>query len=390
MKKLLLLAIVLRLLVAGFYFHPDIKTYNFQSSFLRKGVGNIYSYLVENKKELPLKEEFVYFPLTYFVLGGYQAVAAPILGTGFDHWLSDANSNTMVRDPGIFRYLTILKLPYLVVDIAIAFILMKFFEEKENKKKAFTLWLFNPFTIILIYVFSNVDIFSVALTLTAFLLVKRQKLLGGAVILGIASGFKLYPILFAPFLFLAGRNVKEKLLLGFTPLAIFVVISLPFFSPAFVQSALVSGLSTGIFKSDFTSLAVSLLFFYAALVDKKVNLFNYWVALFVLIFSFPPFHIQWLLWLAPFVVILVIRNPKLSWTMLLLAFIVFLISVLYEDRFMTIGLLRVYSTLYDLLPTPFIVLQKFYDPYNLQSVLHSVFGAGGLVLIYKMFKKEAT
>ena len=69
---LLTLAIVLRLLVAGFIFHPDIKTYNFQASFLKNGVTNIYTYLIENKKTLPLKDDFVYFPLTYFTLGGYQ------------------------------------------------------------------------------------------------------------------------------------------------------------------------------------------------------------------------------------------------------------------------------------------------------------------------------
>ena len=63
MKKLLVLAIVLRVLVAAFLFHPDIKTFNFQASFLKKGVTDIYSYLIENRKTLPLKEEFVYFLL---------------------------------------------------------------------------------------------------------------------------------------------------------------------------------------------------------------------------------------------------------------------------------------------------------------------------------------
>jgi len=65
MRKLLVLAIFLRVLVAAFLFHPDIKTYNYQASFLKKGVFNIYTYLVENKKSLPLKDDFVYFPLTF-------------------------------------------------------------------------------------------------------------------------------------------------------------------------------------------------------------------------------------------------------------------------------------------------------------------------------------
>src|SRR3990172_1880264 len=119
MKKLIVLAIALRLLVAMFYFHPDIKTFNYQASFLKQGVFNIYTYLVEHKATLPLKEEFVYFPLTYFTLGAYQAIASPILGSGFDSWLADAGINSFVKNPQIFKYLAVLKLPYLIVDVLI-------------------------------------------------------------------------------------------------------------------------------------------------------------------------------------------------------------------------------------------------------------------------------
>jgi len=409
-KKLLVLAIILRLFLAAFYFHPDIKTYNFQASFLKKGVFNIYSYLIDNKKTLPLKEEFVYSPLTYFVLGGYQAVVSPILGNGFDTWLANAESNFMVRDPNIFKYLLILKLPYLVLDIVIALLLMQFFDDEKNKKKVFILWLFNPFTPILLYVFANVDIFPVVLTLAAFLFVKksreagsrfaRQKLFTAALLFGFASGFKLYPLLFVPFLFIHGRNLKEKLLLALTPPAIFGLISLPFASGAFVQSALVSGLSTRVFNPGVniglnetiivSLLAISVLFFYGAFIDKAQNLFNFWVGVYLLIFSFAHFHIAWLLWLAPFFVVLIVRRPSLKWLFLILAFLAFAIPVLYEDRFMTVGLLRVFSTLYDLLPTPFAVLENFYDPYNLQGILHSILAGGSLVLVYKLFKKEET
>lgn len=400
MKKLLILAIILRLLLAVFYFHPDIKTYNFQASFLKKGVFNIYSYLIDNKKTLTLKEEFVYSPLTYFVLGGYQAIVSPILGNRFDTWLANAESNSVVRDQNVFKYLLILKFPYLILDVAIAFLVMQFFDDKKNKEKAFTLWLFNPFTPILIYVFSNVDIFAVALTLAAFLFVKKQKLFVASLLIGLASGFKLYPLLFVPFLFTAGRTLKEKIFLGLTPIAVFGLITLPFFSPAFVQSALVSGLSTRVFNPSFniglngtiivSLLAISVLFFYGAFINKGQSLLNLWVGVFLLIFSFAYFHVAWLLWLAPFVVILIVKRPALSWLFLILTILAFAIPVLYEDRFMTVGLLRVYSTLYDQLPTPFSLLENFYDPYNLQGILHSILAGGSIVLLYKLLNKENT
>lgn len=397
-KRLLVLAIILRLLVAGFLFHPDIKTYNFQTSFLKKGVFDIYTYLVENKKSLTLKDDFVYFPLTYFTLGGYQWLASPILGSGFDSWLAEAGSNSLVRNPNIFKYLVVLKLPYLVLDILIAFLLKKFFEDTEKGKKAFTLWLFNPFTIFLIYAFSNIDIYAVLLTVIAFLLLKRNKLLQASAVLGIAAGFKLYPILFIPFLILKAKDIKEKILAVVIPMLIMGAIVLPFWSTAFVQSAFLSGLTTRIFSPGFSIgfnesviiglLLISALFFYGWVIDKKLNLFNYWIILLLSIFSFSHFHIAWLVWIAPFVVILAVRKPALSLSLFLLATLALMIPMLYEDRSMTISLFRVYSTWYDLIPTPFTIIQKFYDPYSLQSIFHSILAGGSLIIGYKLLSKE--
>jgi Gpi18-like mannosyltransferase len=331
-------------------------------------------------------------------LGGYQAALSPILGSGFDSWLANASSNSVVGNPNIFKYLLILKFPYLVLDIAIAFLLKRFFDDQEKAKKAFTLWLFNPFTIFLIYAFSNVDIFAVLLTVVAFLLLKKEKLILASIILGIAAGFKLYPLLFIPFLFINGKDLREKIFIVLIPAIILGIVTIPFWSQDFVQSALISGLTTRIFNPGFSIgfgesmivglFSISILFFYALLVDKKLKLFNYWVVLLIFIFAFSHFHIAWLLWIAPFIVILAIKKPALSLSLFFLAVLSFAIPMLYDDRSMTISLFRIYSTWYDLISTPFAIVQKFYDPYNLQSVLHSVLAGGSLVIGYKLLNKE--
>ncbi|MBL7036470.1 hypothetical protein ISR94_01290 [Candidatus Microgenomates bacterium] len=396
--KILFLAIVLRLLVSGFLYHPDIKTFNFQSSFLKKGVVNIYPYLIENRMSLPLKEEFVYFPLSYFVVGGYQAIVSPLLGQGLDNWLANADSVTSVTDPNIFWYLIFLKFPLLVVDIAIAFLLLKFFKDEKDKEKAFTFWLFNPFTIILIYAFSNIDIYSVFLTLVAFLFLKRKKLLSALVFLGLAACFKAYPLIFLPFIFLKAKNTKQKILSVLIPLFILFLTIVPFWSTAFVQSALVSGLTTRIFNPGILVgfgesimmglLILSALFFSVWLHKKDINLFNYWVVFLLIIFSFSHFHISWLLWIAPFLLILIVKNSKLTWPVVLLCMLALAIPLLYEDRNMTISLFRIYTTWYDLLPTPFAVMEKFYDPYNFQSILHTLFAGGAGVISYKLLSEK--
>lgn len=400
--NLLITAIVIRLLVSALLFHPDIKTIAFQTSFLKSGVSDIYNYLIDNKATLPLKEEFVYFPFAYFTIGGYQAIISPFLGDNFNNWLIDAGANSVVNNPNIFKYLVALKLPLLILDISIAYLLLKFFNlpaqagNRKNGEKAFELWLFNPFTIILIYAFSNIDLYAVLLTVIAFLLFKQQKLIKASVILGIAVAFKLYPLLFIPFIFVKAKSIKEKILTVLIPISIFVVSIIPFWSQNFVQSALVSGLSTRIFSPGITigfgeSMIVglfllSIMFCYAWINAKQINLFNYFVVLLLILFSFSHFHISWLLWIAPFLVILVIERPKLALIVLLWSTFAVSIPFLYNDRSMTISLFRIYTNWFDLLPIPFTVVQKFYDPLGAQSMIHSLLAGISVVLSYNIFK----
>ena len=399
MRKLLLIAVALRLLVSGLLFHPDIKTIAFQTSFLKKGIVNIYPYLINNKVSLPLKEEFVYFPLSYLTLGSYQTVISSFLGNDFSNWLSDAGANSVVNNPNIIKYLIFLKFPLLVCDISIAFLLLNFFKNRKKGEQAFTLWLFNPFTIILIYAFSNIDIYVVLLTVIAFLYIKREKLITASVFLGLAISFKLYPLLFVPFLFLKTKNIKDKILTVLIPISIFVISIIPFWSEAFVKSALVSGLSVRIFSPNFEIgfgesmiigiFLLSILFCFAWMYEKNIKLLNYFIVLLLVLFSFSHFHISWLLWIAPFLVIVVIKKPITLWPVLLWSMLAISIPLFYTDRSMTISLFRIYTTWFDLLPTPFIVIQKLYDPYNFQSVLHSALAGVSVVLSYTIFKKEA-
>lgn len=396
--SLLITAIALRFLVAGLLFHPDIKTIAFQTSFLRQGVINIYPYLINNKAVLPLKEEFVYFPLTYFTIGSYQATISPLLGSEFNSWLNDGGANSVVNNTNIIKYLVLLKLPLLFIDIGIAFLLLQFYKDKEKGEKAFELWLFNPFTIILIYAFSNIDIYAVLLTIIAFLLIKRDKLLLASACIGLAISFKLYPLLFVPFLFINAKDIKEKILVVMIPMGIFLATIIPFWSQAFVNSALLSGLSTRIFTPNFMIgfgestilglLLMSVLFFSGWLNNKKINLFNYFTILLFIIFSFSHYHVSWLLWISPFLVLLAIKRPLLKWPIFIWAMCAISIPLFYFDRSMTISLFRIYTTWYDLLPTPFTIVQKFYDPFNLQSMLHSLLAGLSTVISFKLLKND--
>lgn len=401
-QKILILAVFLRLLIMPFYFHSDIKTYHFQVSFLREGVTNIYSYLDSHKTSLPIKEGFAYYPLAYFFLGGYQVMASPLLGDNFNHWLSDASSSANEQNE-VFRYLFILKLPYLILDILIAFVLTTFFIEEKQKKRVLTLWLLNPFSIVLIYAYAGFDIIPVFLVLLSLMLAAKEKLFWAALLLGLGAAFKAYPLLFVPLLFLIGKDKGQKIQVLLASLVPFLLIIGPFLNTAnFRESVLTSGQMTrltlvGLNLGFGESLMVSVMalagfFFWRGLEVRiiKKDLWRYYFVLLLLIFSFMHFHIQWLLWLLPLAVISFVSLRQLSSIVGVLFALAFLIPVFYDDKAMTVGLLSSISPLYNLLPTPFTIIQKIYDPYIAQSILHSIFAGGSLVLVWQIFKKGET
>ncbi len=396
-RRILALALLIRLLIMPFYFHPDIKTFNFQASFLKKGVFNIYDYLSSHKADLPLKDEFVYFPLTYYFLGTYQLVASPFLGPGFEKWLLNAGTNSSL-DIGVFRYLFILKLPYLILDILIGIFLTKLFSDLQTKKRILTLWLLNPFSIVLIYIYSNVDIFPVFLIVMSLYFAAKNNFLVSSLMLGLGAGFKAFPLLLIPFLLLKASTIKDKLVSSIIPTFVFLLTILPFIkSASFKESALASGLTTRIISSGLSLgfgeilmpaiILLSVLFFWG-LTQTRVELWRFYLVAFIFILISIHFHLQWFLWLLPLLAISYAIDSNQE-KKLMMAFILtaFAIPLLYTDKFMTVGLLKGISPLYELMLTPSDILSKVYKVETIQGVLHSALFGLGLLLGLKVIKR---
>lgn len=397
---IIILAVLIRMAVMPFYFHPDLKTINFQTSFLKRGVFNIYSYLPAHKRDLPIKEGFAYFPLAYFFLGGYEILTAPVLGPQFDQWLADASAQAS-ETFGVYRYLFLLKVPYLLFDIALAFVLMGFFKSEEQREKVLLLWLFNPFSIALIYLYSNFDIIPAFITISSILLAQKRKLVLAAFLLGLGVGFKAYPLLFFPFLLLYAKSYKQAFLMTLSCLGVLAVILAPFAtSSGFGESIFASGITDRIAKSGFSigygeTILIFPLVFVALLLNellgKNSNFDRIWKLYFgilLLLFSFINFHISWVLWIMPFFAVIFVRDKKYRIPVATLTIMAFLIPLLFNDKYMSVSLLSPISSLYNTLPTPFTVLQFIHDPYEIQSVIHSLFAGTAIATIFYLLYKE--
>jgi Glycosyltransferase family 87 len=376
-KKIILLAILIRLLIMPFFYHPDLKSQHFHFQFFSKGVFNVYEYISKNKEKLGYKDTFNYLPLTYYTFGFTPTITKPFLGNSFYLWLNDWGENRN-NHPNIIFYMFFLKIPYLILDIGLAFLLLKLFKNS----KIFYFWLFNPISIYLIYILGNFDILPVFLTVLSFFLLKKEKLALSYLSIGIAVALKVYPVIFIPFLFFyyPQKNIKhlKYLFIATIPLLLTMI---PFINQsAFTSSFLGSGLTQKLLEYKVLGLPLFPIFYFLILINyifskSKLKFEIASTQMFLIFIGLVKFHPQWILWFFPFVLVLFINSKKINKSFLILFFIlIFTYIFLFDDNFLFWGHLLPISPFFADLTSPFqLIRQRFsINPIFIQQQIHQI------------------
>lgn len=342
-QLLLIGAVLIRLFLIPFLFHPDLKTQYFHAQFLAHGVFNIYQYIAQNIDQLGYKDTFNYPPLTYWLLGIWHVAISPFVGEGFSIWLNDWSATRFTAD-GMYRFLFYAKLPYLIADLATGLVLMQFVPNQYKKRLAI-LWFYNPITLYIIYGLANFDIIPTLFSVLSLLFFMKQSYARSGLWLGLAIALKIYPLLFLPFYLgplSVQRRFREALLVGGTSLGVFLLSILPVWHD--FLSIGNSGLLTKIFEIRLGEIPVfiplyGLLFLLALLRPLTWQRLNFYiVAVLALVYSLTLIHPQWLLWILPFLLLLLVENNWLLFLFipLLISYLLTIISL--EDRFLTLGI----------------------------------------------------
>ena len=360
-----------------FFYHPDMKTQHFHFQFFSKGVLNIYDYLDKNKAKLGYQDTFNYLPLTYYTFGLTQAITKPFLGHDFNNWVNDWGENQNNYSNMIY-YMFLLKIPYLILDIGLAFLLLKTFKNS----KIFYFWLFNPVSIYLIYILGNFDILPSFLTLLSFYFLKKNKLLFSYLSIGIAIALKMYPVIFVPFMFFyKPKNILKHLKYCWFSLLPLIITILPFITQAsFINSFLGSGLTQKILEYKLFSIPVFPVFYLIILANyafsKSKQKFEIAVAQTFLIFiGLVKFHPQWILWFFPFIVSIFVNSKKFNKLFLISFFIlIFSYIFLFNDNFLFWGHLIPIDSNFINLTSPFqiIKLRTHFNPVVIQKNIHNL------------------
>lgn len=407
---ILIAGVIIRLSLASISFHSDLAAFDFAGQVVNRGnVFNLYDYLLNLPPDDPVKgiypvNLFNYPPVVYFFFAGTSALSGIFTDPSFVN-LFFTDVVKIMGDWQMKVHLMLFKLPYLIFDLPIAFLLMKLFESKREKTLAFALWLFNPVNIYATYLIGQFDIIPTFFVVSSLVLlfmrgISSANLLWAALLIGIGTTFKIYPLfLLVPLSSLAPDWKKriQIITVGIVPYLLTILPFLP--SPGFRSTALVASQTL---KSLYPQIPISggeslllfllfLLFFYLVFLHVKGELEPLWKRFFLtllLFFVFTHYHPQWFLWLSPFLIISLLKSHFRDILPVGISLVSFVGLLFFFEPSLTLGLFSPLSpTLYST-QNIWQILGINVDYNFARSILQTLFAGAALYFIYLYFPKD--
>ncbi|MBU3956792.1 DUF2029 domain-containing protein [Patescibacteria group bacterium] len=405
--KWILIGLALRLILMPFTVHPDIRAIDLGAYLIsQKGEWlTFYDHLSRlDPGNLLVRiygpDLFIYPPLAYLIPGVFMFFFGPLYDFSFNNlFLLDMGAT--YRMVTLFKTLFLLKLPYLLFDFLLAFLLYQIFAKKKGET-AFKLWMVNPLTLYATFAMGQIDIFPTLMIVAALFFALRNKKSLSVLMLGIGGAFKLFPLLFLPiFVLVLNKRFWQRLKLLVIGIVPYLAIIAPYllFSPMFRQSALLAGqtekmlymklpLSGAEYLSVFAMGYFLLLFLATRLTEEKQALWQLGLVLMLLFFSVTHYHPQWFLWITPFLVWLIVENGKKYFYHIAILLSCYFVILLFFESSLHLGLfVPLAPSLARAIPLTSL-LSGLTNIFTFKSFLRSLFTATALVLVMQVFKEK--
>lgn len=404
--KWILIGLFLRLILMPFTAHSDMTALDLGAWVIsQKGEFlTFYDYLSKLESNNLLVNLygvglFNYPPLAYLIPAFFMFLLSPFYDFTVN-FVFVTGMDKIFQTFELFRTIFLLKLPYLLFDFLLAYLLFKIFKEKG--KTAFKIWMINPLTLYATFAMGQFDIMPTLLVVAAFFFVFQKKSFWAVVMLGLGGAFKMFPLLFLPlFALVLEKGFWRRVWLfvaGLLPY-LFIIAPFVFFSPMYRQTAFLTNqaekmlymklpLSGAEYLSPFLIGYFILLFLAAKFRGQKDILWRLSFVLMILFFSVTHYHPQWFLWLAPFLV----------WDWLvygakhrpfLIAFLgCWLVLTFFFEASLHVGLFAPVAP--NLLKVGGLteLVGRFYDPFFIKSLVRSFFAGVGIFLSFHLLSER--
>lgn len=387
----IILAVLLRIVLASTSYHSDIQHFDFAGQVLVSGhVLNFYNFTSGN-----IKYPFNYPPAVYFTVGLFNGVVTgwedPIFHNNFLF-----NYSATFGNPEVFLHLLLLKIPYFFFDFGMLMLLMKLFKTPREKNLVFYLWLFNPINLYATYLMGQFDIIPVFfVTLGLYWYEKKEKnwFLFSALFIGIGAAFKIYPVFLIIPLMSVLKSWLERIQVGVIAALAYILPILPFLpSKGFRASALLANQST---KSLYAQIPISggesiilflgfLIFFYLLFLrnTSSHSLWNRFFIPLLLFFTFTHYHPQWFLWLTPFFIYDLARNRSENFIALSIALFSFVALIFFFETGLSFDLFSPLTHYQYNLGSTAVIFLKSIDINSARSFFQTLFAGAAAYFIY--------
>ncbi|MBM3205359.1 DUF2029 domain-containing protein [Candidatus Shapirobacteria bacterium] len=405
--KWVLIGLFLRLVLMPFTAHSDMTALDLGAWVIsQKGEFlTFYDYLTKLEGNNLLVSLygvglFNYPPLAYLTPAFFMFILSPFYDFSVN-FVFVTGMDKIFQTFELFKTIFLLKLPYLLFDFLLAFLLFKIFKEKG--KTAFKIWMLNPLTLYATFAMGQFDIIPTLLVVAALFFAFQKRSFWAVAMLGLGGAFKMFPLLFLPFFALVlGKGFWRKWWLFMVGLLPYLIIIAPFFifSPMYRQAAFLTSqtekmlylklpLSGAEYLSPFLIGYFILLFLAASSRGQKDILWRLSFVLMILFFSVTHFHPQWFLWITPFLIWdWLVYGP--SHRPFLIAFLgCWLILTFFFEPSLHIGLFAPVAPNLLKLGGLTELVGRFYDPFFLKSVVRSFFAGVGLFLSFQLLSRKA-
>ena len=395
--KYFLIGLLVRFILLPFFFQRDLlSTYQRAAQTVFGGV---------------LGADFQQF-ITHIIHSAYLFLIKPLFPDvshlssillNTDTWVSwiDFNNNLYV-----YGVLSLFKFPYLILDIACMFLIMRLLYDNDAEKRlrVFKYWVFNPIVIFVSYIFARHDIIGIFLTLVALLLAKNKRKYWAIAILALAVAVRFFPIMILPILifYLADRKKDYVILfsIGASGLVVVELFSYFYFGRSVIFSLLNTQHFDYILSSKLELIIHDKIFLFVAayiiiilsflhLRKKTFDIFlNYCAIVYLMYASLCYFHPQYLLWTVPFLILIFVRKNSLFYYHLVQFGLLMVILIYWGDLVTKFVLAPIDPEYFIFLTGPIPIVNRFYDPAKFVNIFRSIFTGVSLWMVYLIYKEN--
>jgi len=411
--KWVFIGLLVRVILMPFTMDADILWINYIPHQLSSaGVWDPYTFARDNFPGRILGSSNPYYPpFLFYILAFFQMILQKFacgLGDWFNQYASwlklgggfGLGHATFFTGVNIFRNLFILKLPLLLFDFAIGFMLLRLAADSKKAGFVFKLWMLNPVVLHSAYASGQVDIYATFFVILALKFAADKRPYFAVSSLALGTLIKSYPLILAP---LAVAYLAKTFKEAFKLSALFLLMLIVFYLPTFISStgySLVSLFPGGTIGTSSTNLALMLmkfLFLLSVLVvlghiywQKKginhFNLENYFFLTLLLFFAFQPIGLRFYIWLTPLLFLQFTRDRKLMIVALLQLLV--LMELRMPFKALWLGLFAPLHPEFSYsLPVPDYFIGQFIDPIIVHKLMYRIFIILTLYMAYRTYRR---